>query len=85
MRETMKSPSPTLEKPRAVRTNPTTEEIALRAYHIFLERGGGPGNALEDWTQASSQAGTEIDRRLAARDTQPSSRLLNRRGSPATS
>ena len=54
MRETMKSPSPTLEKPRAW-TNPTTEEIALRAYHIFLERGGGPGNALEDWTRAERE------------------------------
>jgi len=55
MRETMKSPSPTVEKPRAVRTNPTTEEIALRAYHIFLERGGGPGNALEDWIRAERE------------------------------
>ncbi|OLD83702.1 MAG: hypothetical protein AUF67_00125 [Acidobacteria bacterium 13_1_20CM_58_21] len=52
MRET-KNPLP--EKPRAVRSNPTTEEIALRAYHIFLERGGGPGNALEDWTRAERE------------------------------
>jgi len=54
MRET-KNPLPTVENPRAVRSNPTTEEIALRAYHIFLERGGGPGNALEDWTRAERE------------------------------
>jgi len=42
MRKTSKSSSPTVRKPRAVRTNPTTEEIALRAYQIYLERGGTP-------------------------------------------
>ena len=46
---------PTATKPRTALTHPTTEEIALRAYHIFLERGGGPGNALEDWTRAERE------------------------------
>jgi hypothetical protein len=55
MRKTSKSSSPTVRKPRAVRTNPTTEEIALRAYQIYLERGGTPGNALEDWTRAERE------------------------------
>jgi len=41
--------------PRAGRISPTTEEIALRAYHIYLERGGAPGNALEDWTRAERE------------------------------
>jgi hypothetical protein len=27
----------------------------LRAYQIFLERGGAPGNALEDWTRAERE------------------------------
>ena len=55
MRKTSKSSSPTVRKPRAARTNPTTEEIALRAYQIYLERGGTPGNALEDWTRAERE------------------------------
>jgi hypothetical protein len=55
MHKTTKSSSPTVRKPRAVRTNPTTEEIALRAYQIYLERGGTPGNALEDWTRAERE------------------------------
>jgi len=55
MRKTSKSSSPTVRKPRAVRTNLTTEEIALRAYQIYLERGGTPGNALEDWTRAERE------------------------------
>ena len=55
MPKTRKSSSPTVRKPRAARTNPTTEEIALRAYQIYLERGGTPGNALEDWTRAERE------------------------------
>ncbi|HXY00938.1 MAG TPA: DUF2934 domain-containing protein [Candidatus Limnocylindrales bacterium] len=34
---------------------PTHEEIALRAYQIFLERGGTPGNAQEDWFRAEQE------------------------------
>jgi len=34
---------------------PTREEVALRAYQIYLERGGAPGHALEDWTRAESE------------------------------
>ena len=55
MPKTRKSPSPTARMPRAGRLSPTTEEIALRAYHIYLERGGAPGNALEDWTRAERE------------------------------
>jgi hypothetical protein len=55
MPKTRKNPSPTVRMPRASRHSPTTEEIALRAYHIYLERGGAPGNALEDWTRAERE------------------------------
>jgi hypothetical protein len=27
----------------------------LRAYEIYLERGGDPGNELEDWTRAEQE------------------------------
>jgi hypothetical protein len=55
MPKTRKSPSLTVSKPRAAGIHPTTEEIALRAYHIYLERGSTPGNALEDWTRAERE------------------------------
>ena len=32
--------------------HPTREEIELRAYQIYVERGGAQGNDLEDWLQA---------------------------------
>jgi hypothetical protein len=37
------------QKPAA---QPTQEEIAFRAYHIYLERGGVEGNPDDDWLQA---------------------------------
>ena len=55
MPKTGKSSSPTVNKPRANGFHPTTEEIALRAYHIYLERGAAPGDALEDWTRAERE------------------------------
>jgi hypothetical protein len=36
-------------------TPPTDEEIAVRAYHIYLERGGGEGNPDDDWLQAKRE------------------------------
>jgi hypothetical protein len=34
---------------------PSHEEIRLRAYEIHLERGGLPGNELDDWLQAERE------------------------------
>jgi hypothetical protein len=34
---------------------PTDEEIAVRAYHIYLERGDGEGNPDDDWLQAKRE------------------------------
>jgi hypothetical protein len=36
---------------------PSREQIRLRAYEIFLERGGFPGNELDDWLQAERELG----------------------------
>jgi hypothetical protein len=55
MPKTRQSSLTTVSKPRAAATRPTTEEIALRAYQIYLERGGAPGNELEDWTRAERE------------------------------
>jgi hypothetical protein len=54
MAKIMESSSLT-EKPRIARSHATQHEIALRAYHIYLERGGAPGNELEDWIEAERQ------------------------------
>lgn len=55
MSKSRKTSSPAAKKPRANGFHPTTEEIALRAYQIYLERDGAPGNALEDWTRAERE------------------------------
>jgi DUF2934 family protein len=55
MAKTGKSLSPTARKPRTAKNGPTHEEVALRAYQIYLERGGTPGNELEDWTRAERE------------------------------
>jgi hypothetical protein len=34
---------------------PGLEEIRLRAYEIHLERGGLPGNELDDWLKAERE------------------------------
>ena len=34
---------------------PTHEEIAMRSYELYLERGGGDGHDVEDWLQAEQQ------------------------------
>jgi Protein of unknown function (DUF2934) len=47
--------SPKLRKPRTAKTPPTREDIAFRAYHIYLERGGAPGDELQDWIRAERE------------------------------
>jgi Protein of unknown function (DUF2934) len=69
MPKTRESSSPTVRKPRkTAKSLPTHEEIALRAYMIYLERNGAPGNPLEDWTRAEREliAGNAKPRRKAA-------------------
>jgi len=43
------------KKPRKAGAQPTHEQIALRAYHIFLERGSVPGDPMEDWLRAERE------------------------------
>ena len=37
----------------------TSEEIAKRAYEIYLERGGGDGHADDDWLLAEQELSRE--------------------------
>lgn len=55
MAKTIQSISPVSQKPRIVKNQPTRDEIALRAYQIYLERGGAPGNEVEDWIRAERE------------------------------
>jgi DUF2934 family protein len=41
-----------MDRPAA---QPTDEEIAVRAYHIYLERGEVEGNPDDDWLQAKRE------------------------------
>lgn len=55
MAKTRESSSPTEQKTRVAKNQPTQEQIALRAYHLYLQRGGIPGYEFEDWTEAERQ------------------------------
>jgi hypothetical protein len=55
MPKTKTAPSQNAKKPRKAKALPTHEEIALRAYHIFIERGCTPGNEQEDWLRAEQE------------------------------
>jgi Protein of unknown function (DUF2934) len=60
MAKTRESSSPKSKKSAATNGHhPTHEQIALRAYHIYLERGAAPGNEFEDWTRAERELITE--------------------------
>lgn len=36
-------------------SEPSEEDIRLRAYHKFLHRGGAPGTEFEDWIRAEQE------------------------------
>ncbi len=42
-------------EPQTAEGHPTREEIELRAYQIYLERGGVEGHEVEDWLQAERE------------------------------
>jgi len=39
----------------SVKHTPNCDDIRLRAYEIYLERGSLPGNELDDWLQAERE------------------------------
>lgn len=46
---------PAAKKANKATSQPTNDEIALRAYHIYLERGSTPGDPMEDWLRAERE------------------------------
>jgi len=59
MPKTKSTTPPKAKAPRKAKVQPTPEEIALRAYHIYLERGGAPGDPREDWLRAEAELSAE--------------------------
>jgi hypothetical protein len=55
MATTKNGSSPKVTKSRTTLKSPGPEDIALRAYQIYLERAGAPGNPLDDWTRAERE------------------------------
>jgi len=51
----VKGPTGTSRKQGPRATSPSLEEIRLRAYEIYIERGRIGGRELEDWLQAEKQ------------------------------
>jgi hypothetical protein len=49
---------PTTRGRRSQSTNPTSADIALRAYALYCERGCQDGHAVEDWLQAERELQT---------------------------
>ena len=51
-----KSPSASDQaKPKAKTKISVQEQIALRAYEIYLERNGAPGDPMQDWIRAEQE------------------------------
>jgi len=51
-------PPTNVDAPEPIETpnlRPTEEEIAVRAYHIYLERGDAEGSPTDDWLQAERE------------------------------
>jgi Protein of unknown function (DUF2934) len=46
-------------QPQTVPGDPLREEIELRAYQIYIERGGAHGQDVEDWLQAEREVVVE--------------------------
>jgi hypothetical protein len=73
-KEMPKSKSTSTEAPKKPRkpamspVKPTYEEIALRAYHIYLERGSTAGDPMQDWLQAEREL-TESPKQASRRKT----------------
>ena len=55
MSKTKEAPAPKSKKAVAQKSKPTQDQIATRAYEIYLERGATPGDPMQDWLQAERE------------------------------
>jgi hypothetical protein len=67
---------------------PSQEEIAQRAYELYLQRGSVPGHETDDWLQAEAELSAEEAQGEQRDETQPARRPgtgANRRDTGAAS
>jgi hypothetical protein len=43
------------KKAAATKSRPSQDDIAARAYQIYLERGATPGDPMQDWLRAERE------------------------------
>jgi hypothetical protein len=53
--KTLRSTSTTTSQTGSTRNHPSHDEIAARAYQIYIERGGTYGNDQDDWLRAERE------------------------------
>jgi hypothetical protein len=58
MSKTKEAPAPKTKKAAAPKAKPTQDQIAARAYEIYLERGATPGDPMQDWLRAELELTT---------------------------
>jgi hypothetical protein len=54
MTKTKETPAPKAKK-AATKSKPSQDQIAARAYEIYLERGCTPGDPMQDWLRAERE------------------------------
>lgn len=64
------------------RSRPTHEEIAVRAYKLYLERGGAGGNDVSDWMQAEQELLENLPKNVSSRGLDSAKSLHNRNAVP---
>jgi Protein of unknown function (DUF2934) len=55
MPKTKETPAPKTKKAALTKSEPTQDQIAARAYEIYLERGSTPGDPMQDWLRAERE------------------------------
>lgn len=53
--EAHEHPETSTPESTSMASEPSEQDIRMRAYHRYLERGGSPGNDFEDWVQAEKE------------------------------
>jgi hypothetical protein len=55
MTKTKQTSSPVEKKSAKAETKPSHDEIAERAFQIYLDRNGAPGDPMQDWIRAERE------------------------------
>jgi hypothetical protein len=55
-------------------SQPSQDEIAQRAYELYLQRGSVPGHETDDWLQAEAELSAEATQSGQPEATQPARR-----------